>query len=569
MRDAGMPGAMALSGRAKVMVLAGTMLGLFVSAVNSTVVSTALPRIIGELGGLNLFSWVFTSYMLTATATVPLVGKLGDTYGRKPFFMAGIAVFMGGSALCGLSQDMTQLIIFRGLQGFGSGALMANAFAIIGDLFAPSERGKYMGLFSAVFGFASILGPTVGGTITDHLSWRWVFYVNIPFGVVALVVLWYGFPWHRPTQGAAKVDYLGVATLTAGVAPLLLALVWAGDLYAWSSPQILGLLVAAAAFTGAFLLVESRAAEPIIPLELFRNRVFAVTASVTFLTGIGMFGAITFMPMFVQGVLGASATNSGVVTTPMMLGLVVSSALTGQIVSRTGKYRLLAIGGSVVLAAGMFLLTRMSASTSHATAIRNMVVIGVGIGIGMPILGLAAQNAVPYRLLGVVSSSAQFFRQIGGTLGIAIFGTFVTTHLRENLQGNLPAEMSSAPPELLEELENPQVLLSPSALDRLEDGFALLGDAGPRLFDETITAMRLTLSDALGLVYLVAFGVAILALGVTILLPEIPLRTTIESDEERIAQVSPDAPARSGSQPPPASPESPPAVTGGSDAEET
>src|SRR3989304_3238341 len=243
----------ALSPRARTMVLAGTMLGLLVSAVNQTGVRTGLPRIIGDVGGLSMFSWVFTSYMLTSTTTVPLVGKLGDMYGRKPFFMAGIALFMLGSALAGLSQNMTQLIIFRGLQGFGSGALMANAFAVIGDLFAPSERGKYMGLFSAVFGFASILGPTVGGTITDHLSWRWVFYVNIPFGLAALTVLWFGFPWVKPQHRGGKVDYLGVAMLAVSVVPLLLALVWAGDLYASGSPPIIALLAASAAAAVAFV----------------------------------------------------------------------------------------------------------------------------------------------------------------------------------------------------------------------------------------------------------------------------------------------------------------------------
>ena len=518
------------------LIIAGTMLGLLVSAVNQTVVSTALPRIIGELGGLSLFSWVFTAYMLTSTTTVPLVGKLGDMYGRKPFFMGGIAVFMVGSALAGLSQDMTQLIIFRGLQGFGAGAITACAFAIIGDIFAPLERGRYMGLFSAVFGFASILGPTVGGTITDNLSWRWVFYVNVPFGLVALGVLWYGFPWIRPPARGQRIDYFGVAALAGSIVPLLLALVWGGDVFAWGSPQIIGLFAAAAVGAGAFIYAEQRADEPIIPLELFRNRVFAVAGGVTFLTGVGMFGAITFMPMFVQGVLGASATSSGVVTTPLMLGMVVSSVLTGQIVSRTGRYRLLAIGGSAVLAAGMLLLTRMSAESSHAIAIRNMVVVGVGLGIGMPVLGLAVQNAVPYRLLGVVSSTSQFFRQIGGMLGVAIFGTLITTHLRDNLQANLPQEVTgTAPPAVLERLENPQVLLSPTALEQMEGAFASLGEAGPRLFEETIGAMRMTLSDGLELVFLLAFAIAFLAFLTTIFLPEIPLRATIDMEEDEPA----------------------------------
>ena len=541
---------MELSPRAKVIVLIGTMLGLFVSAVNQTVVTTALPRIIGELGGLSLFSWVFTAYMLTSTITVPLVGKLGDMYGRKPFFLAGIVVFMVATALAGLSQNMTQLIIFRGLQGFGGGALMASAFAIIGDLFPPSERGKYTGMFTAVFGLASIIGPLLGGWITDNLSWRWVFYVNIPFGVVALTVLWFGFPWVRPERGQNKIDYFGMAALTAAVVPLLLALVWGGDLYAWGSPQIAALFVIAGGGLVAFIYAESQAAEPVIPLELFKNRIFVVASAITFLMGIGMFGAITYMPMFIQGVLGASATRSGLVTMPMMLGLVASSTITGIIVSRTGKYRLLVIAGSVVLAIGSFLLAQMSVSTTRTAATVNMVIVGVGIGIGTPILGLAMQNAVPHRLLGVVSSSSQFFRQIGGMLGVAIFGTLVTTHLRDNLRGNLPEGVAAAPPQLLEQLENPQVLLSPTALQRMEEGFAAFGDAGVRLFGETIAAMRLTLSDGLGLVFVVSFVVSIAALAVTFALPEVPLRTTIDTEEER-REALPDADAPPASAPPP------------------
>jgi len=520
-----------LSPRAKAIVIAGTMLGLLVAAISQTVVSTALPRIIGELGGLNLFSWVFTASMLTSTTVMPLVGKLSDLYGRKPFFIGGIVVFMVTSALSGLSQSMVQLIVFRGFQGIGAGMIMANAFAIIGDLFAPSERGRYMGLFTAVFGLASIVGPLLGGWITDNLSWRWVFYVNIPVGVVALSVLMVGFPWIRPSGTRPPIDHWGVSALVLAVVPLLLALVWAGDLYPWLSPQIAGLLAMSVVGTVAFILVERAAADPIMPLGMFSSPVFSVAIMITFLTGMGMFGAITFTPMFIQGALGSSATNSGLVTMPMMLGLVVASTTAGQLITRTGRYRVLVVLGGIALAAGMYLMSRMDEGTAHMVTVRNMIIVGVGLGTSMPILGLVVQNAMPYRLLGVATSSVQFFRQIGGTLGIAIFGTLVTTHLRDNLRAELPTEVQALPEPLLERLEDPQVLLSPDALDRLREGFAALGAQGAGLFAETIDSMRMVLAEAVTNVFFLGMLVSIAALAVSVFLREIPLRTTVAGEE--------------------------------------
>ena len=523
--------AMELPGRTKVMVLAGALLGLLVAALDQTVVSTALPRIIGELGGLSLFSWVFTAYMLTSTITVPIAGKLSDLYGRKPFFIAGVALFMAASILAGISQTMLQLIIFRGLQGVGAGMIIANSFAIIGDLFPPSERGKYIGLFSGVFGIASIIGPTLGGFITDNLSWRWVFYVNIPVGIVALTVLWFGFPWVRARDVQRSIDYWGVAGLILAVVPLLLAFVRGGDLYPWASPQILGLLAAAAGGIILFIWAERRAVEPIMPLSMFQNRVFAVATLVTFLVGIVMFGAITFMPLFVQGALGASATNSGVITTPMMLGVVVASAIAGQLVARLGRYRLLVVAGALVLTAGMFLMTRMDQNTPQLIAVRNMVMIGVGIGLQMPVLILAVQNALPYRLLGAATASNQFFRQIGGTLGVAIFGTLVATQMKENLRAALPSQVAAAPDELVARLEDPQILLSPTALDRLRESFGAVGGEGSALFEATLEAMRGVVAAALTDVFLVGTIVALIALAVSVFLRDVPLRTTIETPE--------------------------------------
>ncbi len=527
-----------LSPAAKRLVIAGTMLALMVAAINQTVVSTALPRIIGELGGLSLFSWVFTSYMLTSTASVPLVGKLSDIYGRKPFLIAGILIFMATSAAAGGSQTIEQLILFRAVQGLGAGMIMANSFAVIGDLYPPAERGRYQGLFSGVFGIASVLGPTLGGTLTDHFSWRAVFYVNIPFGIAALTVLWFGFPWRRNGPREHPIDYAGSALLAGAVVTLLLALTWAGDQYAWSSTQILGLFMLAGTLTALFVLVESRAAEPVLPLHLFQNRVFVIASSVTFVSGIGMFGTITFMPMFLQGVLGASATNSGIVTSPMMLGMVVASALAGQLTSRTGRYRVLVLTGGVILVGGMFLLSTFSPDTSWVMAIAGMIVVGFGIGASMPILSLAVQNALPHRLLGVASSSSQFFRQIGGTLGVAVFGTLVTTRLHENLQREIPLDVrAGTPPGLLAALDEPQVLLSPESLDRVQASFAQIPD-GEALFDAALAAMRVSLSDAVTLVFLIGAFVALAALAISFFLPEVPLRTTV-----RAAEPAPDSQA--------------------------
>ncbi len=540
-----------LAQRTKVIIIGGTMLGLFVSAINSTVVSTAMPRIVAHLGGLNLYSWVFTSFMLASTSAIPIVGKLSDLYGRKPFFMGGIALFMIGSGLSGASQTMIQLIIFRGIQGVGGGTIMTSAFAIIGDLFPPSERGKYAGLFSGAYGLASVVGPTVGGFITDNLSWRWVFYVNVPFGLLALAVLAWGMPWGRPRGDRMPVDYWGVAALVLAVVPMLLAFVWAGDQYAWSSSQIVGLLAFAAFMVVVFAWLESRATDPILPLGLFQNRIFVISAVVVFLTGMGMFGSITYLPLFVQGVIGASATNSGLVITPMMVGIMAASAVSGQLISRVGRYRLLGTLGVAVMAFGMFLLSRMDITTSRTDTVRNMVVVGIGLGITMPIFGIAVQNALPFRLLGVVTSSVQFFRQIGGLMGVAIFGTLMSTHVRANLASELPPEVrSAAPAPLLERLEDPQVLLSPEAMDRMRDAFAALGSEGPRLFEETLASMRSVLADGLGLVFMAGLAITIAAVVVSLWMKEIPLKgaaeRAVEEGRERRLGTGPTPASQSG-----------------------
>ncbi|HWC31253.1 MAG TPA: MFS transporter, partial [Dehalococcoidia bacterium] len=361
-----------LPARTKRLVVIGTLLGLLLAASNQTVISTALPRMVADLGGLNLIPWVFTGYMVTSTCIVPVSGKLSDLYGRKPFFMGGIVIFMLASIAGGFCQSMEQLIVVRIVQGLGGGMLLSSVFAIVGDLYAPEERGRYQGIYISMFGVASILGPTMGGAITDLLNWRGIFYMNLPFGVAALAMVGTSFPRLHGATGKVSIDYLGVALLTSMLVCLLLALAWAGDVYAWDSPEIVGLLSAAVVLLGCFLYAESKATEPIVPLHLFKNRVFAVGSLLTFLSGITLTSVITFIPMYLQGVLGASATSSGLVLSPMMIAVAVGSNVGGGLASSTGRYRTFILLGAAMLMAGMYMLTRFEVDTTWAYAIAGM-----------------------------------------------------------------------------------------------------------------------------------------------------------------------------------------------------
>lgn len=540
-----------LSGKRKAVILGSVMLGLFVSAMDQTVVSTATPRVVAELGGLNLYSWVFTSYMLTSTTLVPVIGKLGDIYGRKPLFMLGIAVFMLASVFSGASQTIEQLILFRGLQGVGAGLIMANSFTIIGDLFPPSERGKYMGLFSAVFGLASVTGPFIGGYLTDNLSWRWVFYVNIPIGVVALPVLYFGLPSPVRDGFKRRIDLLGTTTLILATVPLLLAAVWVGEgRYALGSPTTLMMLAFALVMVAAFIWAERRAAEPVLPLTLFNNRTFAVATALIFITGVAMMGVLSFVPLFVQGALGASATDSGSITMPMMITMVIVSTIAGQLVSRTGRYKWQGTAGVLFLFAGIALMARMNVETSRLTVAMNMALVGLGMGMSMPVLNLVAQNAAPYRLLGVVTASSQFFRQMGGMLGVAVLGAMMTARLSGEIGRTLPADVrAGATPELLALAEDPQTMLSPFELEKLRAGFDALGPDGSALFAQALETMREALAHALGGVFLFGAGIMLLAVAISFFLPEVPLRRTIMAADEGTPGTSSPAGASAGSRP--------------------
>jgi EmrB/QacA subfamily drug resistance transporter len=511
-----------LKGRQLAIALTGVMLGLLLSSLDQTIVGTAMPRVVADLGGLDHYAWVATAYLLTSTTAVPIFGKLSDIYGRKWFYIGGMILFMAGSALCGLSQSMIQLIAFRGLQGVAGGILTANTFAIIGDLFPPAERGKWQGLTGSVFGLASVVGPALGGWLTDGPGWRWVFYVNLPVGIVAIAVLLVGLPAIRPHE-RRPIDWLGAGAIVGGTVPLLLAFSWAGTDYAWQSPQVVGLIALSVLMIAAFLVIERRAAEPIIPLQFFRNRIFAVAVTAMFLVGSAMFGAILYVPLFVQGVIGKSATNSGAVLTPMMLALVIASTTSGQIISRSGRYKWSALLGLSVVALGMWLQSRMDVGTGSGTAVRNMIVLGIGIGLSMPTFTIAVQNAFPAREIGVVTASVQFFRSIGATIGVAIMGTFLTTSLHDNLTAGLPNDVRQALPAGVVAGINPQALASPDAQRALQAQLAGVPN-GERLFTELMATMRAALATALHDAFLMSALVAAGALAASLFLREIPLR---------------------------------------------
>lgn len=513
--------------RQVVLTMAGVMLGMFLAALDQTVVSTALPRIVADLGGLDRFTWIATAYLVASTTAVPIVGRLTDIYGRKYFYIAGLVVFLVGSVLAGLSQTMNQLIAFRAIQGLGGGIIFANAFVSIADLFPPAERGKYQGLVAAVFGIASVVGPTLGGFLTDTLSWHWIFYINLPLGIPIIVLFIIYFPNTRRATGKRQLDYLGMVLLIATVVPLLIGLSWGTTEYGWVSVQFLGFLVFALVAGTLFVVVERRVAEPIMPFSIYQNRTVTLALLAIFLTGFGMFGGIIFVPLFFQGVLGASATNSGAFLTPMMLGMVFGAAVSGQTLSRLGgHYRLQGLIGAAIMGTGIALASRMTADTGYVQAVVNIVVMGIGLGVTFPGYTIAVQNAVPYRVVGVATSATQFYRSIGGTLGLAVLGSVMTNRFGTALADALPQQVAGAvPPELLGRLqESPQMLVDPSATAALASAFARLGPNGAAMLEQVLNSVRSALAAAISDVFLVSAGVIALAFVATLFLKEVPLR---------------------------------------------
>ena len=512
-----------------VITLVGVMLAMFLGSLDQTIVGTAMPRIITDLGGFAHYTWVATAYIVASTVTMPITGKLTDMYGRKWFYVAGLTIFIVGSLLCGLSQTMTQIIIFRGLQGIGAGIMMANAFIVIGDLFPPAERGKYQGLMTGVFGLSSVIGPTLGGFITDNLSWHWVFFINIPLGILIIGLFVFFFPNFRPSDAKPRIDYPGVVTLILAVVPAMLALSWAGVEYPWVSVPILSMFAFSAAMTALFVIIEGRSKEPIMPLWIFKNRIVGASSVVIFTTGIGMFGGIIFVPLFFQGVLGLSATASGSFLTPMMLGVVAGALISGQLLSRAGgHYRLQGMVGLAVMATGMGLLSTMTVETSYATAISYIIVTGFGLGITMPLYTIAVQNAVPYAVMGVATSSTAFFRSMGGAFGLAILGSVMNNRFASGLVSRMsPAAKEIISPEPLDSLaHNPQALINPEAQAQLMGFFEPFGEEGVALFEHVLEVLKLALNSAVTQVFFIGLIVVVIAWVVNLFLKEIPLRKT-------------------------------------------
>ncbi len=485
-------------------VFSGLLLALLLAALDSTIVATALPTIVGELGGLAHLSWVVSAYLLAQTVVTPLYGKLGDLHGRKGVLQSAIIIFLIGSALCGMSQNMTQLIIFRAIQGLGGGGLTVTTQAVVGDIVPPRERGRYQGIFGGVFGLSSIAGPLVGGYFTTHLSWRWIFYVNLPLGLLALVVLAITLPATSSRKRHA-IDYAGAGLLAVALSGMVLLADLGGTTYPWDSAFIVGLGMVAVAATFAFLIVERRASEPVLPLALFRNRSFAVASALGFIVGFALFGSVTYLPLFLQVVQGSSPTASGLQMLPMMGGMLVTSIVSGQLISRSGRYKRYPIAGTAVMTLGLLLLSRLSTQSTLPAALAAMLVLGLGLGLVMQVLVIAVQNAVDYKDLGVATSGAMLFRLIGGSFGTAALGAIFASRLAAQLRDTLPVEVLAT--------SGTSAAMSPDSLALLPDGL------------RSIYAMAF--SDSLGTVFLVATFVAMVGFAVAWLLPERPLRETV------------------------------------------
>ena len=496
-----------LAGRSVRMIFAALMLGMFLAALDQTIVSTALPTIVGDLGGLDHISWVVTSYLLASTISTPVYGKLGDTYGRKPLFQAAIVIFLVGSMLAGLSESMGQLIGFRALQGIGAGGLIVGAQAIIGDIVPPRERGRYMGLIGAVFAVASVAGPLLGGFIVDNLSWRWVFYVNLPVGVVAVAIV--ALKLHLPTvRRPHDIDYLGAGLLAGGVSALILLTTWGGNQYAWGSATIISLGAVGLMLLAAFVWQEHRTSEPLIPLTLFHSRIFNVASAMSFTIGMAMFGAIVFIPLYLQLVYGASPTASGLRMLPLMGGLLVAAVASGRVISAVGRYKVFPIAGTAILVGGMFLLSRLGVGTAPWLASLYMLVVGVGIGLVMQVLVLVVQNDARPEDLGVATSTATFFRSVGGSFGVAIFGAIFASRLANALT-HLPASSAAA-------LKG-GIHLNPQQVKHLP----------PNVRADFLNAFAHSLHG----VFLWGMLMAVIPFGLSWMLKEIPLRTTLHPPE--------------------------------------
>jgi EmrB/QacA subfamily drug resistance transporter len=502
-----------LSKRQLYWLLGGLMLAMLLAALDQTIVGTALPTIVGELGGLSHYSWVVTAYLLASTASTPLYGKISDLYGRRPVLLFAIVTFLLGSLAAGVSQNMTQLILFRGVQGLGAGGLMTLAFTIISDVVPPRERGRYQGFFGAVFGVASVAGPLVGGYFAEH-DWRWIFYVNLPIGIAALVLCNQVLRLVHNPRRDHKIDWWGALTMVIGVSCLLLALSWGGNEYAWGSAQIVGLFVIGVFFAALFIFIETRASEPILPLKLFHNRTFTLANAAGFAVGFGMFGGIIYIPLYLQIVKGASPTESGLLMLPMMAGIIITSIIAGAATARIGRYKWFPVFGIAILAVGLFLFSLLGVNSPLWVAFIYMVIVGVGLGLSMQTLVLGIQNSLEFHDMGAGTSTATFFRSMGGSFGVAVMGTVLNNGLSSEIQSRLPAAIAQLPPDVAKQVAA-----------QMGGGFSI---AAPAVIAKMPAPVREAIENALiaALNPVFVIGAAVCAVGVLLALgmPDVKLR---------------------------------------------
>ncbi len=523
-----------LSSRTKTIILLGVFLGMFLAALDQTIVATALPAIVAEFRGIDLLAWVSTSYLLASTALTPIYGKLSDLYGRRNIVLFGIVVFLLGSSLCGLSGNMLQLIFFRIIQGIGSAALLTTAFAIPADLFPPNERARSQGLLGAVFGLSSVIGPFLGGVLTQYLSWRWVFYVNIPIGIIALLVIIFKMP--RFGNGVrASIDWLGTLLLIVAVVPLLLGLTLDKTLYPWTSPLILGLLATAVIATILFLLVEARATAPIIPLNLFRNRTFAILNMLAPLNSASFFVAILFLPIFMINVVGVSATSAGLVLIPQTLAIVASSIGASFLLQRSGRYKAMVLTGLALVVIGLVLFAFIGSTPTVWDVVWRIIVLGLGIGMTLPLFNIIIQNAVPYERVGTATASTQFFQQIGQALGAAIFGVILATILMAQITANVEPAIAHLPVQAQHSVDINQLKNGNTGTQSGSNSSAIVlknsGEAGKQVQD----AVRLSFANSITNIYFYLIFLAVVAFLLGLIMPELPLR---KSNQDEIPDVS-------------------------------
>lgn len=524
-----------LTKREKSFIMIALVSLLLFAALNQTIIGNALPTIAAELHGAEYYNWIFTIFMLTSSITAILVGKISDIYGRKPVMLIGICIFAIGSFLCGTSQNIFQLILYRGIQGFGAGMLMSTVFAAVGDLFPPRERGRWQGILSATFGFSSILGPVLGGYIVEYFDWHWIFWIFLPIGIISFALISFLFP-KTTTQQKQPIDFLGSFFVVTTIVPLLLAFSWAGKDFRWDSWQILSLFAISVVSLIIFILVEKRVPNPVVPLHLFQNSIFTLSNIILFFIGFGMFGAIIYTPFFIQGAMGLSPTDSSFLTIPLTISMVIANILTGQIVSRTGKYKKLAILGCLMMASGLFLFSFLGPNTTSLQIILHLSLIGAGIGIVFPIFTLTAQNATIHQYLGVATSATQLFRQLGGTIGVSILGTVLSSSLQHQMSQYAPklAKNATVNPEIMEKLsalKDAQILTDAHKLHEIKTS---IPPNFQSFFDHLLTTLREAFATALNHVFATGSAVIIVSLFFILLVKEIPLRTSNNPDHSTV-----------------------------------